>query len=70
MEKVFPLIAGKRGRAAEKRGDPDGGQWSAGQSVGLINDVPTVDQLVQNFMHDAYETFDERLNGFLGGARL
>ena len=66
MENVFPLISGARGRQAEKDGDPDGGQWSAGQSVGLINDIPTVAQLVQNFVHDAYDTYDARLAGILG----
>jgi NAD(P)H-dependent flavin oxidoreductase YrpB (nitropropane dioxygenase family) len=66
MKNVFPLVAGKRGRQAEKDGDPDAGQWSAGQSVGLINDVPTVAGLTQNFMHDAYDTFEQRLRTMLG----
>jgi len=66
MEKVFPLIAGARGRKAEADGNPDGGQWSAGQSVGLINDVPTVAQLVQNMMHEAYDVYQARLSAFLG----
>lgn len=29
------------GRQAEKDGDPDGGIWSAGQTVGLIDDIPS-----------------------------
>ena len=70
IDDVFPLIAGTRGRAAEANGDPDGGQWSAGQSVGLINDVPTVAELVQNFIHEAYDTFDDRLAMILGGPKL
>lgn len=53
---IFPLIAGVRGRKAEKDNDPDGGAWTAGQSVGLINDIPTVNDLVQNMMHEAYGT--------------
>jgi len=71
MEHVFPLIAGARGRQAEKDGDPDGGQWSAGQSVGLINDIPTVAALVQNLMHDAADTFEDRIKAIMAGsARL
>lgn len=66
MEHVFPLISGARGRQAEKDGDPDGGQWSAGQSIGLINDIPTVAELVQNFVHEAYDTFSSRLVSILG----
>jgi len=70
IEDVFHLIAGTRGRKAEKDGDPDAGAWSAGQSVGLINDVPTVDEMVQNFMHEAYDIFKDRLAGMLGHSKL
>lgn len=70
IDDVFPLIAGTRGREAEKNGDPDGGQWSAGRSVGLINDIPTVAELVQNFIHEAYDTFNDRLAKILGGPKL
>ena len=31
---VAHLVNGKRGRAAEKKGDPDDGIWSAGQVIG------------------------------------
>ena len=37
---IMPLVMGKRGREAEALGDADGGIWSAGQSVGLIEDCP------------------------------
>ena len=67
---IFHIIAGTRGRQAERDGDPDGGQWSAGQSVGLINDIPTVDELVQNLMHDMIDTFEARLSSILGAAKL
>mmetsp|Transcript_34690 Transcript_34690/g.107816 ORF Transcript_34690/g.107816 Transcript_34690/m.107816 type:complete len:368 (+) Transcript_34690:82-1185(+) len=70
IEDVFHLIAGVRGRKAEKDGDPDAGAWSAGQSVGLINDVPTVEEMMQNFMHEAYDTFKDRLSAMLGHSKL
>lgn len=66
IQDVFHLIAGVRGRDAEKKKDPELGAWTAGQSVGLINDVPTVDELVQNIMHEAYDTYDGRLSKMLG----
>merc|ERR1712050_232822 len=66
IKDVFNLIAGTRGRKAEEDGDPEAGAWSAGQSVGLINDVPSVHELVQNFMHEAYDTFESRLMMALG----
>lgn len=42
---IAPLMAGSRGRKAEEEGDPDGGIWSAGQGIGLIDDVPTCQQV-------------------------
>lgn len=66
IQDIFHLIAGKRGRQAEKDGDPEAGAWSAGQSVGLINDIPTVNELIQNLMHETYDTFESRLTKMLG----
>ena len=62
---VAALVAGKRGREAEKRGDPDGGIWSAGQVVGLIDDYPTVAELMERMMRECQETILVRLNGLL-----
>jgi len=52
---IMPLVMGKRGREAEARGDPDGGVWSAGQSVGLIDDIPTCMELVPRIVREAEE---------------
>lgn len=62
---VAELVAGKRGREAEKRGDPDGGIWSAGQVVGLIDDYPTVAELMERMMRECQDTIRGRLNGLL-----
>ena len=62
---VAALVAGKRGRDAEKRGDPDGGIWSAGQVVGLIDDCPTVAELMERMMRECHETIRGRLNGLV-----
>lgn len=43
-------------RAAERNNDPEGGIWSAGQSVGLIDDIPTVDEFMRKFMAEAVAT--------------
>lgn len=67
---VAPLVAGVRGRAAENAGDPDGGIWSAGQVVGLIEDLPTVAELMQRMMQECRETIQSRLNGMLIVSRL
>jgi len=62
---VASLVAGRRGRAAEKAGDADGGIWSAGQVIGLIEDYPTVAELMERMMKECQETIQSRLNGML-----
>lgn len=58
---IQPLVAGDRGRKAEKDNDPDGGIWTAGQVIGLIDDVPTCQQLVNQIISDAETTVQRRL---------
>mmetsp|Transcript_2940 Transcript_2940/g.6203 ORF Transcript_2940/g.6203 Transcript_2940/m.6203 type:complete len:307 (+) Transcript_2940:3-923(+) len=53
---VAELVMGKRGREAEKNGDPDGGIWTAGQVVGLIDSIPTVQEFMTTFMTEAEGT--------------
>ena len=58
---VAHLVNGKRGREAEGRGDADGGIWSAGQVVGLIEDIPTVQQLMDSLVKETEEAVCSRL---------
>lgn len=46
----------------------DAGAWSCGMSVGLINDIPTVAQLVDRIVRDAERLIRQRLCGLLGDA--
>lgn len=62
---LAPFVSGKRGRQAEADNDPDGGIWSAGQTLGLVDDVPTVDEVVQRIVREAEETIRVRLMGLL-----
>jgi nitronate monooxygenase len=50
---VMHLVSGKRGRAAEKDNEADGGIWTAGQVIGLIDDIPTCQEMVTTFMTEA-----------------
>lgn len=52
---IHPLVAGQRGRAALQSGDVDGGLVWAGQVVGLVNDVPTCEALVQRMVAECQE---------------
>jgi nitronate monooxygenase len=58
---IQELVAGKRGVAAMENGDTDGGIWSAGMVQGLIDDVPTVKELVDRIVAEAEEIIDNRL---------
>jgi len=48
-------------------GDMDAGAWSCGMVVGLINDIPTVKDLIDRIMADADSIIRQRLTGFLDG---
>lgn len=49
---VKALVSGQRGRMALASGDIEGGLVWAGQTVGLIDDIPTCDVLLQRMVAD------------------
>ncbi|WBH16043.1 NAD(P)H-dependent flavin oxidoreductase [Sphingomonas radiodurans] len=59
------LVAGKRGQDAMQAGDTDGGIWSAGMVQGLIDDVPTVKQLVDRIVAEAEDIIESRLQSMI-----
>jgi len=46
---VQHLVSGARGRQVYELGDPDYGIWSAGNAVGLVNDIPSCRELLDRF---------------------
>jgi NADH:quinone reductase (non-electrogenic) len=64
------LVAGKRGMHVYDEGDPDAGIWTAGQVQGLINDVPTVKELVDRIVSEVEEIIRQRLTGTLPSAAV
>lgn len=58
---IAHLVAGTRGRAAMADGDIDGGIWTAGQVIGLINDIPTCQELIDRIVSEAEEIIKARL---------
>ena len=61
---VMDLVAGKRGREAEKNDDKDGGIWSAGQTVGLIHDIPTCQELIDRLVAQSAQSV-QRLSSLI-----
>ena len=51
-------------------GDMGAGAWSCGMVVGLINDIPTVKELVDRIMAEAERIIRQRLTGFLDGVEV
>ncbi|WP_319004900.1 nitronate monooxygenase family protein [Microbulbifer aggregans] len=49
-----PLVAGVRGREQVlEQGDVEGGIWTAGQVIGLIDDIPTCGELLARMVREA-----------------
>lgn len=55
FEDIRHLVAGARGREALERGDPNGGIISAGMVIGLIDDVPTCEELLQRMVKECWD---------------
>ncbi|ACU38216.1 NAD(P)H-dependent flavin oxidoreductase [Actinosynnema mirum] len=62
---VRDLVAGARGRKVFEDGDLEAGVWSTGMAQGLIDDVPTVRELVDRIVTEAEALIAGRLAGVL-----
>ena len=61
VEHPIVLVAGTRGVKVYEVGDVDAGIWSVGTAMGLINDIPTVGELVSRIVEEAEEIIGGRL---------
>ena len=61
FEDIRPLVQGAKGRELFDDGDLDKGIWSAGMIVGLINDIPSCEELLSRIVDDAEEIIRHRL---------
>ncbi|KAL0578619.1 hypothetical protein V5O48_003362 [Marasmius crinis-equi] len=55
FEDIRDLVSGARGKLVYENGDSDYGIWSAGVTVGLIDDVPTCKELLERMEKEAEE---------------
>ncbi|HJL53385.1 MAG TPA: nitronate monooxygenase family protein [Arenicellales bacterium] len=58
---IQELVAGTRGRNAMANGDLEGGIWTVGMVAGLINDIPTVEELITRISADAEEIIQSKM---------
>lgn len=61
FEDVKHLVNGARGKTVYETGDPEAGVWSVGMIQGIIQDIPTVAELVERIMADAESIIQGRL---------
>ena len=65
FSELQPLVAGSRGRErCIEGGDIDDGIWTAGQVIGLINDIPSCEELISRMIEEARGTLQDRLASF------
>ncbi len=64
FEDILPEVAGVYPKIM-RDGDMDAGAWSGGMVAGLINDVPTVKELIDRIMAEADSIIASRLTGFM-----
>jgi len=62
FEDVRELVAGTRGGKVYDTGDTDYGIWSAGQTQGLIHDIPTCKDLMARIITEAQQIIRARLD--------
>jgi nitronate monooxygenase len=60
FEDIIDEVAGVYPRIMME-GDMDAGAWSCGMVAGLINDIPTVRELIDRIMDQANSIIEERL---------
>lgn len=65
FEDIRGYVSGAKGRHALETGDLDVGLIWAGQVQGLIQDIPTCEELLNRIVTEANEIIKQRLNQFI-----
>ena len=65
IEDIAPYVGGKRGLAMLENGDTESAVMSAGQVVGLIKDIPSVQELMDRIIGEAREIMTNRFGAIL-----
>lgn len=61
IDEIGPVASGQKGRMVFEQGSREAGVWSAGISIGLVHDVPTVEALISRMVREACAIINERL---------
>jgi nitronate monooxygenase len=60
IEDLIPYVSGLVGKEMLDDGDMERGVLAAGQSVGLVRDIPTCQELLDRIMAEAEEIINEK----------
>lgn len=69
FEDVAHLVAGQKGKAVMEDGDLEAGMYWAGQAQGLIDDLPTVAELIDRIVGQARAILRDRLTSIFNMER-
>ena len=61
IDEIGPVASGQKGRIVFEQGSREAGVWAAGISIGLVHDVPTVEELISRMVREACAIINERL---------
>lgn len=65
FDDVADLVSGSRGQVVIEQGDLEHGIWWAGLSTGLVQDLPSTDELISRIVKDAEDLLRNKLAGYL-----
>jgi NADH:quinone reductase (non-electrogenic) len=59
IEEIIPLISGQRSEKALESGDVEGAPFAVGQSIGLIKEIVSCEELLKTMVQDAESIFKQ-----------
>lgn len=65
FESIYALVRGAGNQNVYQTGDIDGGTWSAGMVMGLINDIPSCKELLDRMVSEAEVLIEQRLHNMV-----
>jgi nitronate monooxygenase len=63
FENIREYVAGAKGRVVFETGDMEHGVWTAGLVLGLIDDIPSCEDLVKRMVEECETIINQRLKG-------
>lgn len=64
LMEIIPLLSGQRAKEAWTTGEVDNAALMVGQSIGMIKEVVTCEELITSMVKEAKETFEKQLARF------